>query len=133
MRRGSESRQPPCRDGKPNRDSDPYRDRQPHRDKVAPDRGNASTDVVTPWDAPSQAAQNHTNMHTQGGEHGESFKANYKTPRTPDPPGLGRAQEIPTFHKERTPMGPFTSVGHLLLALRKVHDATAPRTTLLLA
>ncbi|MQL94280.1 hypothetical protein Taro_026930 [Colocasia esculenta] len=47
MQRGGASRQPPCRDGKPGCDSDPYRDRQPRRDKVAPDRGDASTDVAT--------------------------------------------------------------------------------------
>ncbi|MQL80683.1 hypothetical protein Taro_013132, partial [Colocasia esculenta] len=126
---GGAPRQPPCHYGKPGRDSDPYRGRQPRRDKVAPDRGDASTDVGTQADRvmlhPGPPT-NHTNTHTRGGEQGESYKANYKTPRTPDPPRLGRAQEIPTFHEERTHEGPFTTHGHLLLAPRRRSNAPPP-------
>ncbi|MQL68764.1 hypothetical protein Taro_001075 [Colocasia esculenta] len=102
-RRGGASRQPPCRDGKPGHDSSLYRDRQVRRHKVAPDQGDASTDVAT------QAGRgmlhpgpptNHTNTHTRGGEHGESCKTIYKTPRAPDPPRWERAQEIPTSNEE---------------------------------
>ncbi|MQM17844.1 hypothetical protein Taro_050826 [Colocasia esculenta] len=139
MRRGSASRQPPYHDGKLGRGSDPYLDLQVRRDKVPPDWGYASTGVATHRVVatpvgrqtngilnPGVTHEPHTCTHG-GGEHGESSKAIYKTPRAPDPPGWERAPEIPTFHEERTHEGLFTSVGHLLLVPRTRHDAaTSP-------